>query len=272
MDFKAIITANLKTKQSKIILNLLSEIGYRDIKDFQTKQGLTVDGVFGQISFSRLYDVLLKPKYQLGFYDFFREKFNKRQIVWHHTEGYDNAEGVIDWWTRDGKSNISTSIVINKNGELFQAFDPDYWSYSLGIKGNRYLNGYSEADKFSIGVELTNAGGLIKNQKEQFVSAFNSIIPKENVEIVDFRNFLYFDKYPEKQLKTLKYFTLICAAVWDIPLNYDFEQYFKLNTRSLSGQKGIYTHCSFRDIDEKQDLSPQKDLINMSKSLIDYIK
>lgn len=271
MDFKKNIQEKDKTTSSRIIMNLLSELGYVSIVDFQKKNNLVADGYFGGKSFSVLYNVCLKPTYAENFYDFFREKYTKRQIVWHHTEGHDNVNGVVQWWKSDSKNNIATCALLGKQGNFLQVFDNDYWAFSLGIKSSQYKNNFKEADKTCVAIELTNAGGLIKNGKD-FISSFGSKVPASDVVSVDFRGFLHYDKYTDKQIQSLKYWTLLCAAAYDIPLTYEYENLFVKNNNALSGKSGIYTHCSFRDSDEKQDLSPQPSLINMAKNLINYGK
>lgn len=269
MDFKKNISQLDKNSASRIILNLLAEKGYANIIDFQKKNKLVADGFFGGKSFSILYDILLKPIYASNFYEFFRDKFPKKQIVWHHTEGHDNVNGVVDWWKNDGRQNIATSALIGKAGNFVQVFDNDFWAYSLGIKSNAYKNGFNGADKTCVAVELTNSGGLIKKGND-YISNFNSKVT--DVVNVDFRGYKYYDRYTDKQIQALKYWTLLCAAAYDIPLDYEYDNLFVKNNNALGGKSGIYTHCSFRDSDEKQDLSPQPALINMAKNLINYTK
>ena len=55
-----IITKNTTGFHKNILFNLLTELGYKDIEDFQSKNGLTADGAFGRISYGKLYSILLK--------------------------------------------------------------------------------------------------------------------------------------------------------------------------------------------------------------------
>ena len=55
-----IISSNSKGFHKNILFNLLTELGYVDIVDFQKRNGLTADGLFGMMSYNKLYSILLK--------------------------------------------------------------------------------------------------------------------------------------------------------------------------------------------------------------------
>jgi hypothetical protein len=80
----------------------------------------------------------------------------------------------------------------------------------------------------------------------------------------------FYEIYTDDEIKALKYWTLLNAMRWDIPLDYSYEEYFSISKKALSGQKGIFTHNSYRA--DKTDVSPQPKLIEMAKTLIDYSK
>ena len=79
-------------------------------------------------------------------------------IVLHYTEGQ-SAAAAIEWLTL-AKSNVSSHIVIGRDGTITQLVPFDTIAWHAGVsywRGIRYLNYYS------IGIELDNAGRMIRN-------------------------------------------------------------------------------------------------------------
>ena len=114
-----VIQQNSTPSTSSIILNnLLAELGYSDIKDFQNKNGLKVDGQFGDKSFNLLYHTLLKV-IDVSFEGSYHKSIHqKNQIIWHHSAGWDNARGMFQSWQNDNKEHVATAIGINDKGEV----------------------------------------------------------------------------------------------------------------------------------------------------------
>jgi N-acetylmuramoyl-L-alanine amidase len=84
---------------------------------------------------------------------------NREFIVIHYTEGQ-SATGAIEWLTIP-RSKVSSHIVIARDGTITQLvpFDTIAWHAGESYwKGLRYLNYYS------IGIELDNAGRMVRNQ------------------------------------------------------------------------------------------------------------
>lgn len=87
---------------------------------------------------------------------YIKEETEKTQIVLHHTvSDSNNIKGVLDWW-ESNTERVATAYIINKNGHIFEVFDPKYWAYHIG-KGST-----TEDNKKSIGIELVNVGPLTK--------------------------------------------------------------------------------------------------------------
>src|SRR5512141_2409237 len=83
---------------------------------------------------------------------------NQQFIVIHYTEGQ-TATAAIEWLTLP-KSKVSSHIVIARDGTSTQLVPCDTIAWHAGDsywKGIRYLNYYS------IGIELDNAGRMIRN-------------------------------------------------------------------------------------------------------------
>lgn len=277
-----LIREDSNTVSKQILMNLLLEFGYTSIKDFQSKNGLVADGLFGNMSYNKLYSLLLKVENVdfEGFY--FKSEFPKKQIIWHHSAGWDNARGMFDWWKKDKVTHVATAIGISDDGRVWKGFDEKFWAASIGATIDifnqqgvklKYINGYvvnnTELDQAAVAVEVCNWGSLTeKNGK--FYSWANVEIAKEKVIELNYKGVKYFETYTDAEIRTLKYWTLLNAVKFDIPLDYSYEDYFSLSKKALSGERGIFTHNSYRG--DKNDVSPQPKLIEMAKSLIDYTK
>jgi hypothetical protein len=55
---------------------------------------------------------------------------------------------------------------------------------------------------------------------------------------------------------------------FDIPLEYKDAAFWNVNDRALSGEPGVWGHCSYRQ--DKTDPYPQPQLILMLQNLISY--
>lgn len=190
---------------------------------------------------------------------YFREKTFKNQIVLHHTAGGGNAENVIHGWNFNTE-RIGTAFLIDSKGEVFKAFEPEFWAYHLGLKTNFNL----ALNKGSIGIEVCNWGQLIKKGNE-FYNYVNKVVPSnEVVQIKKFRGFEYYHKYNDAQIESLKKLILELCAKFEIKKKYNSDMW-DISQNALTSVNGIYTHVSYRA--DKNDMSPQINLIEMLKNL-----
>jgi len=281
-----VIQQNSKPTTSSIILNnLLAELGYSDIKDYQSRNGLKVDGQFGDKSFNLLYHTLLKV-IDVSFEGSYHKSIHqKNQIIWHHSAGWDNARGMFKSWQNDNKEHVATAIGINDKGEVYRGFDEQYWASSIGCKqdsfnnwdikpikvtidGRVYTNN-SLLDAGAVGVEVCNAGQLTKKAGDYY-SWFGWKVPSDKVIELDYKGYTAFEKYTNEEINTLKYWTLLMGVKFNIPVNYRDEDMWKVSRRALSGETGLYTHNSYRE--DKTDVSPQPHLIEMARTLDLYMQ
>lgn len=190
---------------------------------------------------------------------YFKEKQFKNQIVVHHTAGSGNAVNVIHGWNFN-PIQIGTAFVIDSKGQIYKAFEPEYWAYHLGLKTGNNIS----LNKASIGIEICNWGQLLeKNGK--FYNYVNKEVPSnEVIKLPKFRGFEYYHAYNDFQLDSLKQLLKYLCDKFAIDKTYK-ENIFDINHKALSGVNGIYTHVSYRS--DKNDCSPQPNLINVLKSI-----
>jgi N-acetyl-anhydromuramyl-L-alanine amidase AmpD len=206
---------------------------------------------------------------------YFKQEYQKTQVVIHHTVSGDGINGDVATWEAD-PARIATCIIIDRAGVPWQLFSSRFWAYHIGA-GNSWL------DRHSIGIELDSWGWLIPgdgtsklfgNPKKSIKTEIgkyytyygNSInVPMEYYKDY-FRGYNYYEKYTDKQIETLGELLLLWKKRYNISLNYN-EDMWDVSKRALSGINGVWGHTSYRPISEKTDPHPQSELINMLKTL-----
>jgi hypothetical protein len=205
----------------------------------------------------------------------FKEIYEKKQIVLHHTVSGDGIEGDVKTW-REGDYNIGVPIIIDRAGIPWQLFSSKYWAYHLAA-GNTYL------DKHSIGIEIDNWGWVIPGDgtDKQFGNppktvktvigkyyAYygNSVTVPLQYYPEGFRGYHYYEKYTYEQLQTVGELLLYWNTRYNIPLDYN-EDIWDVSQRALSGTPGVWSHVSYRPAPQKFDCHPQPELIDLLKTL-----
>ena len=91
---------------------------------------------------------------------------------------------------------------------------------------------------------------------------------RDAVDPVPFRGYPAFERYTEAEVKTLEMWVVLNALRFDIPLDYKGEEFWNVSNRALSGEPGVWGHCSYRV--DKTDPYPQPQLISMLQTLSKY--
>lgn len=200
---------------------------------------------------------------------FFNETQPKRIIILHHTAGASAQSSIQSW--RNAKNKIATTVVIDRDGTVYQAFPFNKWGHALGIKQKvfnqfKIPNINTRLDQISIQIEIASWGQLtFKNGK--YYNYVNKEVDAENVQLYNppYRGYSFYEKYTDEQIEALR--QLILKLHKDFPsisLNYRPEMW-NVNRNALVGTWGIWTHTSFRS--DKVDCHPQPELIEMLKNL-----
>lgn len=208
--------------------------------------------------------------------EYFQEEHKKTQIVLHHTAGNASGVNVFNDWNNDSRGRIATCVSISgpgaknsSDGEIVQGFSSKYWAYHLGIKGDvfkAYKVPHQILDKISIGIEICNWGQL-DYENGKFINYVDREIPADQVTTLaePFKGYKHFHKYSDAQIESVRQLLLYWRDVYNIDLTYDYDQMFKVNTKALKGENGLYTHNSYRK--DKIDCYPDPRLIQMLESL-----
>ena len=197
---------------------------------------------------------------------YYKATYPKDQIVLHHTVSNGSAMAVADYWESTAR-RVGTCIVLDKEGVIHQLFSSRYYAGHVGNVSDemkRFNLPYRSCSKTSIGVELVNMGGLTR-RGDKLYNAYGTEFHEEPIYYDEgYRGYKYFARYSDKQIASLRRLLIYWCNRYDIPTDYD-KDIWDVNVRALSGEKGIFTHTSFRD--DKSDLHPQKELIEMLKNL-----
>jgi hypothetical protein len=264
--YMLIIAEHHKTTRRNVLMNLLTELGYRSIIDFQRAHDLVADGLAGINTYNALYQRLLKVVDLQNFAgNFYRETHQKKQIVWHHSAGWDDARGMYDWWRQDGAYHVATAIGIVDAGIVFRGYDEGFWAHHIGMQHpfNVLRN------QQSVAVEICNWGALTE-VSEGLKSWAGAIVPKNKTIELSYKGIKYYEIYTDAEIESLKKWTLLNALRFGIPLKYNEADMWQVSQNAIDGVAGIYTHNSF--LSWKSDVSPQPKLIAMAKKLKEYEK
>jgi N-acetylmuramoyl-L-alanine amidase len=212
----------------------------------------------------------VRPKHDSYYY---KTETKKDMIVMHSTVGTLRA----DMASLTGKDNrVSVSYVIARSGEIYEVFDPKYWSYHLGrgaVGGNK-VNSMR-----SIGIELSNYGPLVKKgdsletiysrmkytdsngkAKTSKKDVYCDLSEVNEYTVVEggFRGYEYFASFTDEQYAALSDLLDYLCKEHDIPKTFvDEDKRFDTFSSSTEGKsfKGICTHVNYRK-SGKWDLGP----------------
>jgi hypothetical protein len=212
---------------------------------------------------------------------YFRQEYAKTQVCLHHTVSGPGVMGDVNYWIQRA-AKISTPIIVDRTGDIYQCYSTKYWGYHLGVRDEDIIesgiSNYHRLDYNCIGVEIDSWGGLVQDKTTSlwhpalWDKKKKKLVPNTDVKAIEnvveypdgFRGFYGFEKYTDEQIESTKQLLLFWNKSWGIPLQYN-EDMFELNSRALSGESGIWTHTSYRL--DKSDCHPQEELITMLKSL-----
>lgn len=278
------------------VQKLLSLVGYdlvidgafggktqRSVKAFQKRVGLINDGVVTQSTIDALKahseskrafkskttnedkdygQLIVNRNHRLSRSQYIQQKTKKTQIFLHFTAGGPKAENVINHW-ESNETRVATPFVIDGDGDIFECYDPDLWSYHLGIKGTK-----GRLDKTSIGIEIC-AYGPLKLKDGKYYAWPNDystkIIPPEEVYTLNrgFRGFKHYHAFNDAQINSTEILLEDLIKRYDIKVQYEFDYgWFDYNNDVIRNTlPGIWSHTTVRQ--DKFDLYPDHRVMEM---------
>jgi hypothetical protein len=192
--------------------------------------------------------------------EYFAEEQPKSGIALHHTV-CDSARTTLAIWRRDtaagGKpKRIATAFVIDRDGTIFEAFDPAAWAWQFGLRWPREERVAFE-QRF-IGIEITSEGGLREHEGRLYAyGRVSQHFEKPASEALDcgtpYRGYRWFDRYEPEQLDALGRLMDELCTRFSIPRVYP-EQPYHYYGEALRSFEGVIGHAMVRS--DKSDPAP----------------
>ncbi|MFC1640169.1 N-acetylmuramoyl-L-alanine amidase [Gemmatimonadota bacterium] len=192
--------------------------------------------------------------------EFFPAARKKSGIAIHHTVG-GTAFSTFDYWLKDrtkagNRRMVGTAFLIDRDGTVYQVFDPTAWAFQFGVKWQPARQ--MKFEQRFIGIELASEGGLTEFNGK--LHCFDRISPKtvkprtEAFDYLDhYRGYRYFDRYESVQVDRLVQLINYLCDTYSIarqlpypPIDYYGERLFDF--------RGIIGHAMVRR--DKSDPAP----------------
>jgi len=186
---------------------------------------------------------------------YFKSRQEKDLIVLHFTAG-GSARSSFDWW-RKSSNRVSTPYLIDMDGSVYEVYDPENWSYQLGIQN---ADANHSNDKRSIGIEICNYGPLklkgdtLYSWPKDFNNKYCELSQGEKYVKTSFRGFNYYAAFTEFQKASTSYLVdELCSKFGIKSVIAPEPKRNECDVPFFSKWKGICTHANFRP--DKFDMS-----------------
>jgi len=193
---------------------------------------------------------------------YYQKAYPKKYIFLHHTAG-GSALSSIGGWAANPE-HIATPYLIDRNGDIFETYDPKYWAYSLGVKGN------SNIEKAAIPIEICCYGAL-KKQGNDWLTYTNKKIEPDKICVLQkpFRpaypyDGLHWEAYTPQQIASLAQLLPYLIDKFKITLQPNRQNFWEYRDPATL-PPGIWSHTTVRK--DKIDIFPQKELVDLVYSL-----
>lgn len=188
---------------------------------------------------------------------YYQGVYKKDKIILHHTAG-GSVAGAVSSWAADAR-RVATPYIIERSGDIYECFPPQMWAYHLGVK----IPKTKELEQSSIGIEIVAYGQLTKKDGKYYTYT-NRELPLSEVAEVSFREFAYYQKYTDAQIKALSELLPYLVDRFKIPLQTDRAKFWEYRDPTKL-PSGIWSHTTVRK--DKVDIFPQKELVDLVYSL-----
>lgn len=203
---------------------------------------------------------LNNTKYRLPAGKFFAEKNKKNLIMLHFTAG-STASGAFQSWITQ-KIQIGTPYILDKDGTVYEIFDPKCWAYNLAVTGPKAQSW--KHDKRSVAIEVVNFGPLKKVGDVLYAWPGNytmkwcTIAETDKYVKSSYRGFDYYDAFTPAQKIALVELVNKISVEFGIPKTLPpVEKRGVFDLDFYDNWTGIASHQNFRP--DKFDIGPAWD-------------
>lgn len=198
----------------------------------------------------------------------YRTALYKKTMLFIHHSISTTIDSIWGWWNQTPE-RIGTAYAIDRDGTIYEFFDPKFTAAHLGIKGNN-----SKLDNISIGIELVNIGPVYKGEDGKWypeVFKTNKFkgkpIPEDEIVQMPWRGYKAFQKYTTEQLRALEELIPdILKRFPDIKLQPNHEAWWEFDQSVINNETpGIYSHTTVRK--DKSDIVPYTQLTQTVKGI-----
>lgn len=195
---------------------------------------------------------------------FFKETFDKKQIVLHFTMGHVKGDILTLTGEEDdpNRRHVSVPFVIARDGTIYRLFSSEFWAYHIG---RNPLGSNKELSRSSIGIELSNYGPLKLGEDKNFQTNYHT--PKRNdiychlndkTEYIKlnktYRDYTYYAAYTEAQYDSVIVLLRYLTTAWGIKRAFLPETFRHKTTKKALNFNGIVSHINYRE--DKHDIGP----------------
>ena len=178
----------------------------------------------------------------------------------HYTAG-SRVDGAFNSWMTQA-IQIGTPYILDRDGTVYEIFDPKYWAYNLAVTGPKAQN--HKHDKRSVAIETVNMGPLVLkgdtlySWPNNYNQVFCKLSETDKYVKASYRGFDYYDKFPDVQKAALVELVKKISTDFNIPLTLppvDHREKFDLDF--FDNWIGVASHQNFRN--DKYDIGPAWD-------------
>ena len=210
---------------------------------------------------------------QLPETEYFPGAQKKSGIALHHTVSND-AETTVRLWrlvttTNGTPRRVATAYVIDRDGTIYEVFDPAAWAWQFGVRWPR-------ADRIAfekrfIGIEIISEGGLTEHDGKLYAyDLIDPVFSKQPDEAFEcatpYRGYRWFDRYEPEQLQAVGRLVDDLCGRFAIPLVYP-EKPFLYYGDALESFEGVIGHAMVRS--DKSDPAPDPELWKTLETMAD---
>lgn len=202
-----------------------------------------------------------RTRFKMPVSQFVAEETPKDLVMLHFTAGA-SADGAFNSWTAT-EARVATAYILDRDGTIYELFDPRFWAFHLGIPGAASAN--YKHDKRSVGIEIVNVGPLKENNgnlcwwPDNFSKKWCTPADTDKYVKASYRGFSHYAAFTEAQYASLGPLVRHLCERFSIPMTLppaaqrtqaDPAGFYKTFT-------GIASHQNFRA--DKFDVGPAFD-------------